>query len=67
MPICTFSLLSKQMQTALESTRLNEETAIPGSSSYPLPGLMLRLAVAAGLRGNTLCSLLGFCVFFFLR
>lgn len=58
------SLLSEQMQSALESPRLNEETAIPVSSSYPLPGLMLCLAVVAGLRGNTLCSPWWF---FFLR
>ena len=47
---------------ALESTTLSEETATPGSSSCLLPGLMLHLAVAAGLRGNTLCCP---CFFFF--
>ena len=53
---------------AWESNTLNEETATPGSSSCLLPGLMLRLAVATGLRGNTLCFLWvggGFFFFFF--
>lgn len=51
---------------ALESASLNEETAIPVPSSCP-PWPVLFLAVAAGLRGNTLSSpwWLGFFFFFF--
>lgn len=55
---CMHTVSCSPFQTgacALESATLNEETATPGSSSCPFPGLMLCLAVAAGLRGNTLC------------
>lgn len=65
---CAHFLSLSPFQTdtdALKSTSLSEETATPVSSACPWP--VLCLAVAAGLRGNTLCSpwWLGFFFFFF--